>query len=326
MATASQLLSLVRSHASGDDERFLAVALQVAAEAARRNRTKFAEELRDLVAEARVKTSAIERTRDPIPLARPRGELAGLVSVSYPKTTLSHLVLKPELHQRLARIVKEHRHRQRLAEHGLKPRRKFLLFGPPGSGKTMTAAALAGELSLPLFSLLLDGIITRYMGETAAKLRLVFDAMVNTRGVYLFDEVDALASKRMAANDVGEARRVLNSFLQFLEEDRSDSLVLAATNHPQLLDNAIFRRFDGALEYALPDAAMVRPVIENNLHTFEMAAVDWSEVVAAAEGLSQAELARAAEDAAREAVLDNSGLVTTALLVQALEGRRQPAT
>lgn len=83
----------------------------------------------------------------------------------------------------------------------------------------MTAAVLAGELSLPLFSVLLDGLITKFLGETAAKLRLVFDAMTKTRGVYFFDEFDAIGSQRATANDVGEVRRVLNSFLQFVEED-----------------------------------------------------------------------------------------------------------
>ena len=116
----------------------------------------------------------------------------------------------------------------------------------------MTAAAVAGELGLPLFSIQLDGLITKYMGETAAKLRVVFDAIQATRGVYLFDEFDALGGERGSKNDVGEIRRVLNSFLQFLEQDESDSLVLGATNHAGLLDRALFRRFDAVLEYALP--------------------------------------------------------------------------
>src|SRR3546814_13537589 len=88
----------------------------------------------------------------------------------------------------------------------------------------MTAAAIAGELSMPLFTILLDGVINKYMGESAAKLRLIFDSMHHSRGVYFFDEVDALATARGNENDVGEARRVLTSFLQFLEEDKSRSI------------------------------------------------------------------------------------------------------
>lgn len=325
MATAAQILSLVRSHAKGDSEHFFSVALQVAAEAARRHQTKLAQDLKALIDEARQAGSALEKTRDPIPVVRPRGELAGLLSAGYPKTNLDDLVLPKRLTAQLHRVVKEQREWQKLADHGLQPRRKFLLSGPPGTGKTMSAAALAGELSLPLFTILLDGVITRFMGETAAKLRLVFDAMTNTRGVYFFDEVDALASSRLSPNDVGEARRVLNSFLQFLDEDHSDSLILAATNHPGLLDQAIFRRFHGNLQYSLPEKTLIRPVLEKNLATFDLDQVTWDTVIEDAGGLSQAELSRAAEDAARDAVLENSGILSTDLLVRAIEERKTGA-
>jgi SpoVK/Ycf46/Vps4 family AAA+-type ATPase len=161
------------------------------------------------------------------------------------------MALPEVLGARLERVLTEQRERDRLREHGFSPMRKLLLVGPPGTGKTMTAAALAGEMGLPLFSIQLDGLITKYMGETAAKLRLVFDAIQSTRGVYLFDEFDALGGERGSKNDVGEIRRVLNSFLQFLEQDDSDSIVLGATNHVGLLDRALFRRFDAVLEYSL---------------------------------------------------------------------------
>jgi SpoVK/Ycf46/Vps4 family AAA+-type ATPase len=100
----------------------------------------------------------------------------------------------------------------------------------------MTATALASELHMPLFTVLIDGLMTKFMGETAAKLRLIFAAMEETRGVYLFD---AIGARRGERNDVGEIRRVLNSFLQFLEQDESGSLIIAATNHPELLDPAL---------------------------------------------------------------------------------------
>ncbi|TIL57209.1 MAG: AAA family ATPase, partial [Mesorhizobium sp.] len=128
------------------------------------------------------------------------------------------------LRSRLHRVLGEQRQQASLREHGLVPRRKLLLVGPPGSGKTMTASALAGELHLPLFTIVLDGLITKFMGETAGKLRLVFDAMQATRGVYFFDEFDAIGARRGERQDVGEIRRVLNSFLQFLEQDDSHSL------------------------------------------------------------------------------------------------------
>jgi SpoVK/Ycf46/Vps4 family AAA+-type ATPase len=196
-----------------------------------------------------------------------------------------------------------------------------LLIGPPGTGKTSTARVVAGELGLPLFAIRLDTIITKYMGETAAKLRLIFDALVETKGVYLFDEVDALAGDRAASNDVGEIRRVLNSFLQFLEEDQSESVVIAATNHPQLLDNALLRRFDTVMDFALPDDDGVRAVIRNRLAAYLSAKLSWTRVIDAARGLSHAEITTAAENAAKRTVLSGRKRVLTDDLVRALKER-----
>ncbi len=112
----------------------------------------------------------------------------------------------------------------------------------------MAASVLAGELGIPLFLVRLDSLITKFMGETAAKLRQVFDSITDMRGVYFFDEFDAIGSQRGLANDVGEIRRVLNSFLQMIENDQSNSLIVAATNHPEILDYALFRRFDDVIE------------------------------------------------------------------------------
>ncbi|TFI59810.1 ATP-binding protein [Sphingomonas parva] len=323
MTTQAQVLALVRSFSERDDARFQSVALQLASEAAQRGQRKLADEIRLLIQDARERADQAAQVRGgPIPVVRPKGELAGLVAASYPHTRLQNMVLKEDTLGKLRGIVEEHRHRQKLAAHGLKPRRKFLLVGPPGTGKTLTASALAGELSLPLFTILLDGIITKFMGETSSKIRLVFDAMRSTRGVYFFDEVDALASRRMIGNDVGEARRTLNSILQMLDEDDGDSLIIAATNHAELLDPAVFRRFDSYIEYDLLPRDRIREVFLKALVPFELASVSWDAVEEAAAGMSQAEMIRAAEDAARTAVLGNDAIVTTSILLSAVQARR----
>ncbi|MGK3996570.1 AAA family ATPase [Sorangium sp. So ce1024] len=324
MATADQVKALIRSHAEGDDVRFYAIAMQVAAQAARSGHGKLAQELRELVdqVKARAKATPLARGPKPVPLAQPRGELAGLLTVGYPKTRVSDMALTDALHARLDRVLTEQRERDHLREHGFSPMRKLLLVGPPGTGKTMTAAALAGELGLPLFSIQLDGLITKFMGETAAKLRIVFDAIQSTRGVYLFDEFDALGGERGSKNDVGEIRRVLNSFLQFLEQDESDSLVLGATNHVGLLDRALFRRFDAVLEYTLPTAEIATRVMRGRLALLDTANVDWGAAAKTAEGLSHAEITMACEQAAKNAILDRSTSVRDAELVSALQERR----
>ncbi|MEI7608328.1 MAG: ATP-binding protein [Rhodospirillaceae bacterium] len=322
MATTKQILEMIASHAKGDGERFLLVAQEIAEDAGRVGHRKLADDVNKMVLKARNSASAIgHRSSAAIPLARPRGELAGLVRAAYPERSLSDLALNSSLAEKLRRIVREHNERMKLEEYGLAPRRKFLFQGPPGTGKSMTAAAIAGELGLPLFTVLLDGVITKYMGETAAKLRLIFDAMCQTRGVYFFDEVDALAARRSNENDIGEARRTLNSFLMFLEGDSSTSIIIAATNHASLLDSALHRRFDSTFAYCLPADDEIEKVIKWNLLSFDTKSVNWSLVFQAASGLSHADLSSAAEDAARESVLEREGVVSTDDLVRVISER-----
>lgn len=320
VATADQVRALVKSHAEGDDTRFYSVALQVAASAARSGQGRFALELRDLVEAMR--NQPANALRRPTPIASPRGELAGLLSASFPTTRMVDLVLEPEVRRRLELVLLEQRQQDRLSASGFRPMRRLLLVGASGTGKTMTAGAIAGELHLPLFVIRLDGLITKFMGETAAKLRLVFDAMGATRGLYLFDEVDALAGERTRSNDVGEIRRVLNSFLQFLEQDDSDSLLVAATNHPQLLDEAMFRRFDSVIEYPLPSPEVIKDVVRNRLAAIRADELEWTAVIRAGMGLSHAEITLAAERAAKDSILEGRSVVSTAGLVSALEERQ----
>ena len=150
----------------------------------------------------------------------------------------------------------------------------------------------------------------------------MFDAIESTRGVYLFDEFDAVGGRRSAGNDVGEIRRVLNSFLQFLEQDESESLVIGATNHVGLLDQALFRRFDAVFEYQLPSLEVSSGVMKARLAPLDTRAIDWEVAVPAAEGLSHAELTRACEQAAKGALLAETTVIDTAGLVEALDERR----
>lgn len=244
MATADQIKSLIRSHFSGHPEQFFTIALQVAAHEAKQGHQSLAHEIRTLVDKAKL------RPAKTIPFTP---DLDHLVLTSEPRERLGNLVLSEEMRGRIERILREYRQKEKLKKHGLTHRRKILLAGPPGTGKTLTASVLAGELSLPLFTILMDKIVTKFMGETSAKLRQIFEVIQERRGVYLFDEFDAIGGERSRENDVGEMRRVLNAFLQFIEQDTSDSLIVAATNNPHILDQALFRRFDDVLHYHLPE-------------------------------------------------------------------------
>jgi SpoVK/Ycf46/Vps4 family AAA+-type ATPase len=320
MASAQQLIGLVKSHAEGDADRFFDLAMQLSAAEDQKGHTRLAEQLRQW---AHAGQSAPETQRSKLtPIAAPRGDLAQFLLASYPSERLNNIILPAPIEDELAHIVFETRMREKLEEKGLKPRRRVLFSGPPGTGKTLSAHGLAGELQFPLFSVMLHGLITKFMGETAQKLKLVFDAVKSTRGVYLFDEIDALAAARGDGNDVGEARRVLNSFLQFLDEDTGPSIVVATTNLPEILDRAVLRRFDLVLSYELPDMASIRQALERRLIGFSIARLSWKKVTDCAIGLSTADVVAAAEDAARRAVLGDRNTITTLDLTDSLQRRR----
>jgi SpoVK/Ycf46/Vps4 family AAA+-type ATPase len=326
MATARQIVALLTSLNQGNEEQVYAIALQVAAAEAKRGRHQVAEELRLLVEQGRTRRSVSASFRAKseavVPITKPRGDLQELLNSSFPQTRLSDLVLTPETRDRLNRLIEQQRRREQIRHHGLVPTATVLLVGPPGSGKTLTASALAGELHLPLYGVRFDSVITRYMGETASKLRLIFDRVATSRGVYLFDEFDAIGGKRTADNDIGEMRRVLNSFLQFLEEERStDSPVLCATNHPDLLDRALFRRFDEVIEYTLPDEGVARELLESKLHGLGFNGAWWADIREATRGLSHAELMGAAEDTMKEIILGRQAAATSTLLLENLRRR-----
>lgn len=326
MAKAEYFKALIQSFSDGDDERFYSIALQLAAQEARQGHVKFAKELRELIDAGKSRQSFSGRQEPPVPIMQPRGELVGLLNATYPKTRFKDMQLDAEVRTRIERILLEQRMRISLRDNGLSPLRKLLLVGPPGTGKTMTASALAGELGLALFTIQLDGLITKYLGETAAKLRLIFDAIGQTRAVYLFDEFDAFGGERAAQNEVGEIRRVLNSFLQFLEFDNSDSLIVAATNHPALLDRALFRRFDTIIDYPLPSAHVALQIAQRQLALFNTDEVNWGKISSVAKDLSHADLTRACQQAVKNAILEQRNRVYTNEVLEALQDRRKSHT
>lgn len=323
MASGEQIKALVKSHINRDDRQFYSVAMQVAAHEAKAGHGKLAEELRDLIDAAKSRSISDDQSGKLVPLARAKGDLANLLTVTYPKNRLIDMVLEPQASEQLHRIMKEQQMFARIREHGLSPRRKLLLVGPPGTGKTMTASALAGELGIPLFLVRLDALITKFMGETAAKLRQIFDAISDVRGIYFFDEFDAIGSQRGLANDVGEIRRILNSFLQMIEQDQSNSLIIAATNHPEILDYALFRRFDDVIEYHLPTSEQAIDLIRSRLGAYTPKPFSIKNIALNTEGLSYAEIRRAVEESIKDAIMHDKPRVDGETLCKALTERRE---
>ncbi len=315
MATAEQIKSLIRSHISDDDERFYTLALQLAAHEAKQGHGALAHDIREIVNKSR-------RARGGNKLLKLPQDLSGMVLSEKSDIPFSALVLPDILKNRIQRIIHEYRQQTKLKKHGLSNRRKVLLSGPPGTGKTMTARVLAHELRLPLHTIQVDKLVTKFMGETSAKLRQIFNLISQVQGVYLFDEFDAIGGDRSLDNDVGEMRRVLNALLQFIEQDVSDSMIIGATNNPALLDRALFRRFDDVLHYKVPDEDGCRNLIENVLASFK-GDLAWKRILEESVGLSHAEIDHACRDAIKDTILKDHNKVQTETLVRVLSERKQ---
>lgn len=298
MASAEQLKSLVKAHFENNEDKFKTTLLQIAAAEARQGHTTLARELKDIVDKApnRVeKILSINNTNQ-------------MFLFTMPVAKITDLVVCEEIESRINRILLEFKQRDKLHRHGMLNRRKILLEGSPGTGKTLTASIIASELKLPLYIVQMDKLVTKYMGETSIKLRQIFNTINDSLGVYLFDEFDAIGTDRSYDNDVGEMRRVLNSFLQFIEQDLSDSIIIAATNNRKLLDQALFRRFDDVLHYDLPSEHEIVKLFNIKLGEFiEEITIDET-LLQNAKKLSHAEITRACNDAIKTVILKNQKL------------------
>ncbi|AFV01209.1 MULTISPECIES: ATP-binding protein [unclassified Dehalobacter] len=295
MATADQIKGLIRAHFDRDDEKFKTTVLQIAAYEAKHGHTNLARELKALLDKANFSKAKVVQINNQ----------NQMLLMSSPDDRLSDLVVSDEVHNRIIRILNEFTNRDKLKKHGLVNRRKILIEGNPGTGKTMTASVIASELRLPLFVVQMDKMVTKFMGETSVKLRQIFDSIESITGVYLFDEFDAIGADRGLDNEVGEMRRILNSFLQFIEQDASDSIIIAATNNHRMLDQALFRRFDDVLHYSLPSSDDVQRLFEIKLGAFSPDFAPSELLVNKALSLSHAEIARVCDDAIKHSILND---------------------
>ena len=311
MATANQLKTLIKSHFEDNSEKFNTVALQIAAYEAKLGHIILANDIRKII-DAEKFNKPKFRNIDP--------SLQGLLLEIHPQEHLVDLVVDSQIKKRIERIINEFTYRDKLFRHNLENRRKILFSGHPGTGKTMTASVIANELHLPIYVVLMDKIVTKYMGETSAKLRQIFDYIEDVPAVYLFDEFDAIGGQRGKDNEVGEMRRVLNSFLQFIERDHSDSLIIAATNNLELLDQALFRRFDDVIHYQLPTDQEKIQLLKNRL-SGNLLQKDIDLILPELTSLSHAEINQACLDAIKESVI-NEVKISPDLVIKTIRERR----
>ena len=312
MATADQILSLIRNHLNNDDTQFRKVALQISAVEARSGHAIVARTIQELLNQKKTSLGTVR-------LVFKNKDIDDLLLQVDTYDDMTSLVLCQELKEKLDRVIKEYLKKETLSKYGLANRRKLLLYGASGTGKTMTASALAKEFNLPFFVVRTEKVVTKFMGETGQKLGRIFDFINEVPGVYLFDEFDAIGSQRGMDNEVGEQRRILNTFLQLLERDDSDSFIIAATNSIESIDKAMFRRFDDVIEYKLPDREQRLALLREYLYTAKD--LDFSSAEPLFDGMSHAEIKMVCSDIFKESLLNDKKIDLP--LVQTIVNMRQ---
>lgn len=312
---------LLQSHADGDEPSFRRAALQLAVAESSAGHVRVADEIRAII--AKMPATAARKAGPIVDIAAPRGELADILEGGHRDERLQDIVLRSEVRDLLLRVISENRSRGQLERFGVSPRRRLLFHGAPGCGKTLAAAVLAGEMGLPLMTARFDALFSRFLGATAVQLRAIFAEMPRRPGVYLFDEFDSVAKARGDSQDVGEMNRVVTAFLQLVDADVSGSLLVAATNHVDLLDRAVFRRFDVIVPFEKPTREQLANLLKLRLGSVGLSPHHAEALATRAEGWTFADVARACDDAVRTMALDNREEVSEHDVLTALQELKQ---
>ena len=302
MASGKLLRQLIKTGAEGNHEAFRQVSEEIIQQERSKKHHLLANDLEKILY-GRAKSAKILpfTLNDNLPKDREHG--IPLLQIKEPTRRLEDVVLSDENRSLLEEILQEIHRSEILKSYGLYPVDRLLFCGPPGCGKTLTAEVVASELGLPLSIIRIDSVISSYLGETASNLRQVFDFISSIPMVVLFDEFDALGKERDDAAEHGELKRVVNAFLQMLDNFEGKSLLIAATNHDQILDSAVWRRFDEVLVFDLPNIEQLRRLLSVKLRGFRREfEIEDAEFVSELKGMSHADVERVLRRAAKDMI------------------------
>lgn len=326
MSTAAETIrKLLLAHAKGDEAAFRAAAWEAVERERRVNHHIVANDLEKLLSQTIVPPGSRTELLMPMPsvngsVPKDRDRNANLIDFQEPRRELEALVLSPDIRETINRILLERRQGDLLLAHGVRPVSKILFCGPPGCGKTVVAETIAKALFLPLAVVRFDAVVSSYLGETAANLRRVFDFARSRPVVLLFDEFDAIGKHRSAADEHGELKRVVNSFLQMLDGFHADTLTIAATNHQGLLDPALWRRFDEIVFFPPPTADEIEDLFVRLFRQIGLANdVRLSVAAFKLKGCSFADVERIALDAIKQSLLKSEKAVSGSILTAAID-------
>lgn len=325
MARGELLRKLFTSYAQNDDHAFRSAALEIIAEEQQKQNHVLARDLLNMLENTpQLKSTRQASTSDAV-VPKDRERLSPLVDIRKPMHAMSDIILTDKTRTQLNRIMDEYRRAELLRMHGLKPMRKLLFCGPPGCGKSLCSEIIAAELQVPLLYTRFDAIVSSYLGETAANLRKIFDYASGNTWVILFDEFDAIGKSRTDASEHGELKRVVNSFLQLLDSYEGNSIIIAATNHQTLLDNALWRRFDEVIAFEKPNLEAIRALLRLKLRNFPQKNTDLDGIAKKTKGMSHSDVEWICHDAIKSAILQDADAVTQDMLETSVVRQRERA-
>jgi AAA+ superfamily predicted ATPase len=248
VARSDLIIDLVKAGVSGDQESVRVTAEAIAADERSKKHEGVANRISKVLSTP-PKPGVNGRPASPATRLR---DGSGGIQRKEPDRPLQDLFLEKQTRTACLELIEEQQRADVLRAHGLEPRHRLLLVGPPGNGKTSLAESLAYEMALPLFVVRYDAIITSYLGDTATRLRRLFDFVRTEPCVLFFDEFDAIGKERGDLHETGEIKRVVTTLLLQLDDLPSYCVLIGATNHPELLDRATWRRFEMKLELGRP--------------------------------------------------------------------------
>lgn len=254
MARADLLLKLIRAGNSGDRILFKKVVESLIAEEKGKQHLVLANQLQEVLQNSE---PSVNENRNSLSKGLLEDKFENFLFRIHPKKSFEDIILNPLDYKIINEVVEEHHRSDLLRSYNLEPRNRILLVGPPGNGKTSLAEVIAHSLMIPFYVIRYDGIIGSYLGETASRLKAMFDFIRTQECVLFFDEFDSIGKERGDLHETGEIKRVVSSLLLQIDRLPSYNVVVAATNHPELLDKAVWRRFQIRVELNKPDLKMI---------------------------------------------------------------------
>ena len=311
MTNSELIKQLFLSFNNKDNEAFVQAAREYIEREKRKKHTIVAKELEKALYQTTGIADSQRRFKQNLPIPRDTEKGFPLLEIQHFEFDFDNLILSQETKGQLERIIREFKDADILATYNLNYKKKILLCGKPGTGKTFSVQIISSVLNIPLVYIRFDAIISSYLGETAGNLRKVFDFIENGTWIVLFDEFDIIGKNRDDNHEHGEIKRVVNNFLQMLDNFKGDSILFAATNHQNMLDSAIWRRFDAVIGYELPDEATRKHLFERYLRPIKRdKKINIDKAAKISQGLSPADIKMISIEAMKSAIIDARNSLT----------------